>query len=321
MAIQFDPTTRRILQRTLQEAFPDAQVQAHDLEALALALHKSAAQLAQDGRLPTELGQLDLQSCAAQLDAIAAQLPCREDLSAVTELTPPKPGSGVRYYWARATHTRQQPSGYPIFVGELPMVRVSLPASKPQTFSTLIGTIDEADHLLATVGEANDKFASTLGYALQRVDVITPPRQGLRFGAVSVMLGYRDAAGQPTCYLLEAGTATGQAKVLFLGKTLDAKINQYSGYQPTPFSCSDNAYTGTLSLTQDSPLLLHITARKIVQGASQPPYMDLSVVFAEETSKIRNIWSGWLLARAATIVTERLASGLPKGCDKPAVPA
>jgi hypothetical protein len=320
MAIQFDPSTRRILQRTLQQAFPDAYVHPRDIEALALALHDGSADPGNEGPLPADLAQLDLRSCATQLDDLAREeVPGGADPEDVTEV--PHDGKiGVRYYWVEATHARQQPDGYPIFVGKLPMVRVTLPLFQPQTFVTAIGTVEEADHLIATVHEANDKFAGALGYPLQRVDVITPPRQKLRFGAVSVLLGYRDSTAQPTCYILEAGTATGQAKVLFLGKTLDATINQYTGYQPSPFACSDHAYTGTLSLDQDSPGQLHITARKIVQGVSQPPYMNLTARFTEQTTTIRNIWSGFLMARAAAIVAIRQAKGLPNGCDKPAVP-
>lgn len=76
----------------------------------------------------------------------------------------------------------------------------------------------------------------------------------------------------PHCLIVEAGIATGPPKVLFLGKTLDAAIDQFSGYKPTPFSCSDNAYNG-LHVEGDSPKQLNIKARKILGGVSQPHYI------------------------------------------------
>lgn len=319
MAIDLEPGTRRLLENKLREAFPDAHVQPEDVEALALALHEGKAGGGPES-VPPELRNLDFSGCAEQLDELAqAQLPGGADNQDVTRVAIPG-GDKVRYYWIEATHTRQHPDGFQPFVGQLPMVRVSLPAKDPQPVETAIGTFEPPDHLIATVYEANDKFASALGYPLARVDVITPPRQVLRFGAISVMLGYKDAAGAPTCFILEAGTATGQAKVVYLGKTLDTKIDRYSGYKPTPFSCPDNAYTGTLALNGDSPGTLHVTARKIQGGVSQPPYMDLLAKFYEETTNVRNIWAGLLIARAATIVLARQIRGIPEGCEKKELP-
>lgn len=322
MAIQFDPTTQRILQKTLREAFPDAEIQQHDCEALALALHDPSCNTSKEP-LPAELKNLDFSPWAKQLEELAqTELPGGADGEGVTQIARAAAAAdGVRYYWAEATHMRLHPDGFDPFVGKLPMVRVRLPDRNPHNFVTALGTVEQADHLIATVFEANDKYAAALGYQLQRVDVITPPRQVLRFAAVSVLLGYRDAAGAPSCYVLEAGTATGQAKVLFLGATLNAKINSYSGYQPTPFSCSDNAYTGTLTLDGDSPKELHVTSRKILNHASQPAYIDIRVQFTEETGHLRNIWSGLLIARAALIVQGRKDRGVPPGCEKKELPA
>jgi hypothetical protein len=320
MAIQLNPGTRRLLQLKLREAFPDAHVEPGDVDALALALHQGKAAPGGKDTLPPELRDLDFSECAAQLDELA-QVQSRAlgdggDIQHLTRLA----GDRVRYYWVEATHAREHPHGYEPFVGKLAMLRVSLPPREPRDFPTAIGSFELEDHLIATVQEANDKFQGALGYPLQRVDVITPPRQGLRFGAISVILGYREPDKDPSCYILEAGTATGQAKVLFLGKTLSTKINQFSGYQPTPFTCSDNAYTGMLTLNGDSPGDLHITARKILGGKSQPAYMDLRAHFIEQTSTIRNIWAGLLIARAAVIVLSRKASGLPDGCEKKELP-
>lgn len=316
MAIQLDPGTRRLLQQKLREAFPDAHVNPGDVEALALALHQGKAAPGGEA-LPPELRGLDFSGCAAQLDQLARDaMPQGGDVQRFVR----PPGDGLRYYWVEAVHARQHPHGLPPFVGELAMLRVTLPERVPAEVATAIGNFEPEDHLIATLLEANEKFQGPLGYPLQRVDVISPARQGLRFGAISVMLGYRDASQVPSCYILEAGTATGQAKVVFLGKTLATKINQYSGYRPTPFACSDNAYTGTLALQGDSPGDLHVTARKILNGKSQPAYMDLRAHFIEQTDAIRNIWAGVLIARAALIVLGRQALGIPDGCEKKELP-
>jgi hypothetical protein len=318
--IPLDPNARRILETALRASFPDAHIDPADVEAVALALHRGLADPGNEGPLPAAVAQLDFSQCADELEALAQGALADNAGLLDPALVPKCAGDPVRYYWAEATHVRQHPTGHQAFVGKLPMVRVSLPASAPRTFETSIGTVEPPDHLIATVHEANDKFAKVLGYELVRLDVITPPRQKLRFGAVSVLLGYRDPAALPCCFILEAGTATGQAKVLYLGKTLASTVNQFSGYRPTPFSCSDNAYTGNLTLDQDSPAKLHITARKILNGVNQPAYMDLSVVFAEQHEHIQNIWSGLLIARAVAIVLARKLRGIPDGCEKKVLP-
>lgn len=328
MTVPIDPSTRRSLQRALCRAFPDAHVQSHDVDAFALALQRGAALPKKEGALPAELAQIDWSVCESALEELARGehvhvddgCELRDGMTRSLRSDPDRQRDKTRYYWVEATHSRKHPGSYPEFTGELPMVRVRLPVSEPRDFLTLVGTVEPEDHLIATVAEANEKFAATLGYSLVRVDLITPPRQLWRFGAVSVLLGYRDASMLPSCYMLEAGTATGQPKVLFLGKQLDAVIDQYSGYKPTPFSCPDNAYTGQLTLQNDSPQRLHIQARKILDGQSQPPYMEVSARFHEEESEVRNLWSGLLIARAASIVLVRQASGLPDGCEKKVLP-
>ena len=318
MAIDLDPTTRRTLRRALKQAFPDGHVEPGDVDAAALALYRRQRDSGTEG-LPDELAQLDLSPFAPQLDELAqlTGADAEQGLTAVERAA----DDATRYYWVEAHHQRKHPSDYQGFTGRLAMARVSLPSTRPETFRTALGTIEPDDHLLATVDEANQKFATHLSAPLARVDVITPLRQGLRFGALSVYLGYYDAEQPPSCYILEAGVATGQPKVLFLGKSFDAVINQFSGYKPTPFSCSDNAYTGRLHIEGDSPKQLNIKARKILNGKSQPHYMELMISFTEQTDTLKNVWAGVILAEAALIVWLRQQRGLPDGCEKKELPA
>jgi hypothetical protein len=318
MAIDLDPTTRRTLHRALSEAFPDAHIEAGNVDAAALALHRRAGDPNMQA-LPPQLSQLDFSGCAGQLDELSrltgADVP--DGLTAAERAV----GDTTRYYWVEATHLRKHPASYLPFVGRLAMARVRLPEERPETVRTALGSIEPEDHLIATVREANQKFEHNLGYRLERLDLITPARQAsLRFGAVSVLLGYKEADQAPTCYILEAGTATGQPKVLFLGKTLDATIDKSTGYKPTPFSCPDNAYTGRLHVEGDSPKQLQVKARKIINNVSQPHYLELLASFSEQTTTIKNVWAGVILAEAALIVWVRQQRGLPDGCEKKELP-
>lgn len=197
------------------------------------------------------------------------------------------------------------------------MARVTLPARSPQAFQTCIGQVLPGDHLVDTVLEANQKYARFLSQPIGRLDLVTPPRQGVRFGAISVLLGYALPTDlTPFCYILEAGTATGQPKVLYLGKTIDSTINAYSGYQPTPFACPSHAYTGKLTLQGDDPVLLRVTSREVEGGTSQAPYIDIQVEFALQTGSVSTIWPGFLIARAASIVLMRKLRGtISTDCD------
>jgi hypothetical protein len=308
--VVFDTRTEAKLYEVLRRAFPDARLGNADIVALAVAL-RSAGQSRTP--LPGPLASIDLSPYARDLDGAAAKYP----VGGLTHC-PRGPQDEFRYYWAKATHTRKTPSGFEPFVGELAMARVRLPDSVPKAIDTAIGGVEPGDHLIDTVFEANQKYQTSLGYPLARVDCITPTRQGVRFGAISILLGYRDENGPPTCYILEAGTATGQPKVLYLGKAIGTTINAWSGYQPTPFACPTHAYTGQLTLTGDDPKLLHITSRTVNGGTSQAPYIDISIEFTLQTDDVSTIWPGFLIARAAMIVLERELSGkIPKDCPAP----
>jgi len=322
MTVELSTALRQQLSTLLREAFPDARFDDADLEGLALALQRQdqagkagatgcAVQEVLDGSAPA-----DLELCRAELDALARSLSPQLGADHAPVSVALHKADPFSYYWARATHTRKDPpEKYAPFTGELAMVRVTLPASQPRRFSTAIGSVDPGDHLIATLAEANAKYALPLTYDLKRVDLITPPRQLLRFGAISVLLGYRDPAGLPSCFILEAGTALGQPKVLYLGREIGKQINRRTGYSPTAFSCSDNAYTGDLQLEGNEPKRLLVTARDIMGNVSAPPYMELDVAFIKQTGKAENIWPGFLIARAALIVAERKATGLTNTCE------
>jgi hypothetical protein len=187
-------------------------------------------------------------------------------------------------FLAQAVHQRVHPmdSAQPFqsaFLGELPTVRVPLPWALDYLntqVSTAIGSIDFArDHLAGSVELMARLYAAELGYAPARVDLITPARQDcVRFGAIAVYLGYRNATDTaPSFYVLEAGLATGQAAMLYLGKSMDTTIILPGAYQPTPFSSPNNVYTGQLQVVNDQPVQLIIRANT----PGLPYYIDVVI--------------------------------------------
>ncbi len=223
----------------------------------------------------------------AVVDGLLAELQRRGvDGTEITRVRAPTAGATPNYpmFLAHAMHRRVHPmnSAQPFescFVGELPTVRVPLPAAlnyENTQLSTAIGTIDFArDHLAGSVELVTRLFAADLGYAPARVDLITPARRdGFRFAAIAIYLGYRastDAA--PSFYVLEAGLATGQAAMLYLGQSMNDVILLTSGYQPTPFSAPNNIYNGKLQVAGDQPVQLSVTA----QAPGLPWYIDVII--------------------------------------------
>lgn len=297
MTLPLSTQDRGTLEASLRQTFPDAPVDDARTDALAIALWCSGSMA-----LPIDWTPYD-----AELRARAAMLGLNVDPSATspTRLALEEGAASDRYYNISATHDREVPDLAP-FTRHFSMARVTLPQKQPQTFQTRLGAVEPGDHLLATVDELRQKYGGVLG-AVERVDLVTPARAGgTRFGAISVYLGYRAGEHSPSFHVLEAGTATGDAKVLYLAPSLDTVINSFSGYKPTPFASPNHVYTARLRLQGDSPLLLQITVHR---DAASLPYMRLTVNF-EETPTPRLIWPGFLIADAASIVIFRQLSGV-----------
>lgn len=302
--VQFSQAIQEKLYAALRGSFPDAKISNEDTLALAICLQREKE--AGGDSLPQELKDIDLTQYSSELRARAGKYPQEIQYPLARE-----PGDESRYYWVTASHDRTSPAGFKPFTGELTMARVTLTERTPKVFKTAFGTINPSDHLIDTVYEANQKYERTLGYHLERVDLITPARDGLRFGAISVLFGYKKASDKkPSCYILEAGTATGQPKVLYLGKQIGGPINRYSGYSPTPFACPNHAYYGVLTTqNNDDPDTLTISSRAVENGVSQPPYIKVVIKWELQTGGLKTIWPGFLITRAAAIVLGRQITG------------
>ncbi|WP_437683550.1 hypothetical protein [Sorangium sp. So ce131] len=203
--------------------------------------------------------------------------------------------SGFPIYVAHATHHRTLKKGSvtPMqsrFMGNLPVVRVTLPpkltGARDHVISTPLGEVYLAgDHLVGSIELIASKYAGKahLGYTPERVDLITPARlNGMRFGAIAMYLGYRHMHDpEPSFYLLEAGTAMGEAKVLYFGKTIDATIVQPSWYDPTPFSSPSNTYRGHIRVDGVDPV--HLSVQAFEPGHTSP-YIEVNVDYERVTA-------------------------------------
>jgi hypothetical protein len=284
--IPFTPGTAAALDGYIKSNFPDAGTSDEIRTGVALALWADKRQ------------EVDLSAYQNDLSTLASQVGITPGQDAVARTMP---AAGFRYYDVEAIHDRAIPDLDP-FKGRLSMVRVTLPQTNAQIadIQTGIGSVGVRDHLYRSVEEFKTTYQEPPYTHTTRLDLVTPPRElGVRFGAVSAYLGYTGGA-LPTFYVLEAGTATGDPKVPFACATIDGSIVAYGGYHPTPFSNKSHVYRGTLTVVGDSPAKLSMTS----EATPHQPYITLTVTFTETTTP-RNIWPGFLIARAGLIVLAR----------------
>lgn len=199
-----------------------------------------------------------------------------------------------KLYLGDATHHRMKsapPASQPLqseFTLSLPMVRVTLPEKLDKdnsVIATEIGDVDlTRDHLLGSVDLVSGKYggAGYLGYRPARVDLITPARLAhTRFGAIAVYLGYRQKTDRgPSFYLLEAGTATGDAKMIYFSPDMKPIPSVTSYYLPTPFVTMSNTYSGGVTMlpapNEDEPEQLVIHSRA---PGEKDPYITVTLKY------------------------------------------
>lgn len=198
-------------------------------------------------------------------------------------------------YRLHATHSRSQPIEA-TFTGECQSVRVSLPQSKPDPDSyigTYIGRVEASDHLLFSIDEVRTAYQLRHGMppAIERVDLITGARfMGRRFSPVSCYMAYADAnaPGNPTFFILEAGSATGKPKALYVARDMETVLHDQSAFAFTPLSCPANWYTGGLRVEPDGhPSTMYLTSAQERDGSYQ--YFSLEVRYAVERKQKRVI--------------------------------
>lgn len=173
-------------------------------------------------------------------------------------------------YVCRADHHRLHPVEAR-FEAPVPMVRLELGQDHTPDRETPLGSVRGADHLLFSVRDVVARFGGELDRPVARVEIITPARRaGSRFSPIALFFGYaRPGDRRPSFFIVEAGTADGEASVLYLGRTLDAELSYATGYHPTPWTSNDQRYRSRLTMAaDDEPGELVVEA--IHAGASAP---------------------------------------------------
>lgn len=180
------------------------------------------------------------------------------------------------------------------------------------TIPTEIGEAIPNDRKLHNLRDFADKI--DVDYAPQRVDLITPVRQaGVRFGAVGLYLGYRQATDPtPSGYVLEAGLATGQPRVLFPARTLDTVINQQSAYDPTRFSSSENRYRARLHSRGRGRYLVQVVSRRKQDDGYLHPYIQVTIDFQKLAEPRRRLPILMVLEAACRVAAISDALGEPE---------
>jgi hypothetical protein len=185
----------------------------------------------------------------------------------------PHDGDAHRVMCLRATHARRTPVTS-VFTGVTHAVWVRLPHDEPSAIETRLGDVLPDDHLLSTVDAVRERFGARIGRSFERVDLLTPARQGaVRFSPMSLYFGYlqeQDCA--PAFVIYEPGDALGKPGALYLAETLESVVEEQAGYQPTPLSSPTHWYTGGLRMAANScdPDVLYMSASK--QRGDEPHF-------------------------------------------------
>jgi hypothetical protein len=233
-----------------------------------------------------------------------------------------------KLYLGQATHHRVKspaPASRPMeseFMLELPIVRVPLPdklTAENTRISTEIGDVDFSnDHLLGSVDLLAAKYVGP-GYLAARparVDLLTPARAlGTRFGAISVYLGYKNATDKgPSFYILEAGTATGDAKMVYFSPDMKPIPSVTSYYLPTPFVSMRNTYSGGITMqaapNEDEPATLLVESRA---PGEKDPYITVTVHYKRSPEIELPVPVELIADAAARVALVAREMGVPSG--------
>lgn len=242
------------------------------------------------------------------------------DLPKPTPELPKQQGKAIGYYLANATHARVA-APHSVFLGELPLVRIPLPATGTSQTAPPIetegGVCLPTDRLFPSIEVMWARYAQRLthlGGCPERVELITPPRlKGSRFGAVALYLGYRKTDDRAPCFfVLEAGLGTGQPRIPFLGPTMDTVIVTQTHYQPTPFSGPHHWYRGSVTMKAEDP---GEPESLVVEGfRAQPPndpYIKVTVEYEKRAEPVMTNPLHLTLAAGARLTAVADALGVP----------
>lgn len=217
---------------------------------------------------------------AAQLALCGTKIAAEEVLGTHMTADPEVRG----YYEVYAVHTRPEGAGRHCFEAGLSMVQVALPESAPKDIRSPLGMIFAGDHKLYTVEQVRQKYGQKVGYEIEQVELVTPPRYpahlGSRFAAVSCFLLY-DNAGTLRSYVLEAGMATGEAMACYLSPYAKDGISTKSWYEPTPFSDENNIYVGRMTPEYGNDHAIATIEVSVLRPKAIDPHMHVRASFTK----------------------------------------
>jgi len=183
-------------------------------------------------------------------------------------------------YTCQSIHNRDKPKKEK-HDGIINWVRVTLPEKNApfleplkNDIKTPIGWVRACDHL-AFSNEAireyifNDNYPNGVDQpgetqqlpAFKRMDLVTPARYDfVRFAPLAIFIAYEEVdSTTPLFYILEAGNALGQPKVMYASSpNLNTPILMESGYKPTPFSSPENYYLSEVEFDKMDPIHVSI---------------------------------------------------------------
>jgi len=203
----------------------------------------------------------------ADVDVVFAALAKRPDSSyshlkvPPPTLPSPKESHKITHYKIDSIHTRVGLAApYEEFCGDLAMIRFDLPTESDVTVQSFAGRSEPSDRLLPDLPTLQSWCSEQgLDFTPRRAEMVTPPRTGTRFGAVSLYFLYKAADDAlPSAYIVEPGYATGAPAVDYLQNTMETHIDHRCEFAGTSFANEDNTYKGYVTMDGAQIKLLHV---------------------------------------------------------------
>eukprot|EP01129_Flabellula_baltica_P013965 TRINITY_DN6593_c0_g2_i2.p1 TRINITY_DN6593_c0_g2~~TRINITY_DN6593_c0_g2_i2.p1 ORF type:complete len:475 (-),score=119.11 TRINITY_DN6593_c0_g2_i2:799-2223(-) len=183
---------------------------------------------------------------------------------------------GYPIYLLDVDHYRTDPF-HSQFPGKILALRMPLGATKTKDLKTDIGIIQKGDHLLFSVKDVNDIFASKAGFEAERVDLISATRyKGWRFAPISLYFVYRHKDDpEPAYHLVESGTGvSNNTGLIYWGGEFDVEAQDQLGFKPTPWTSKYNYYHHTTSRDGQDPTQVVIHS---YQPEKDHPYISVTI--------------------------------------------
>ncbi len=216
-----------------------------------------------------------------QTDGLKLPLPSLAKTPSLLQAPDIEESHPVRYYASKPVHDRAQSAPHSRFMQPVPLIRFDLPPTGRETIRTKVGWAMPGDRKFNSLEDVGKRVEPTVGYRPGRVELITAARWLGRFASVAVYLAYRKADDPaPDFYMVEAGLASGEPRVVYLATSMKDPIDARAGYEPTPFATVNNWYKARLTLKDGHPTNLLIQSFRQRDG---DPYVTVNLSMRHTT--------------------------------------